>query len=146
LRARYYNPVVGRFLQEDTYRGDGLNLYAYCANNPVMYYDPSGYSFLGKLKEWCKKLAEAFMGDTPVGEIIDESGSNTGLVPYYPANNGAIKGAEEYIHLREIIDRNGKTTGKYFAPVGTSIEMRALPHGTDLSNYHQYEVIKPFEV
>ena len=28
LRARYYNPVVGRFLQEDVYRGDGLNLYA----------------------------------------------------------------------------------------------------------------------
>ena len=43
LRARFYNPVLGRFLQEDTYRGDGLNLYAYCANNPVMYYDPSGY-------------------------------------------------------------------------------------------------------
>ena len=42
LRARFYNPVVGRFLQEDVYRGDGLNLYAYCANNPVMYYDPSG--------------------------------------------------------------------------------------------------------
>ena len=34
--------MVGRFLQEDVYRGDGLNLYAYCANNPVMYYDPSG--------------------------------------------------------------------------------------------------------
>jgi len=44
LRARYYNPVVGRFTQEDVYRGDGLNLYAYCANNPVTYYDPSGYS------------------------------------------------------------------------------------------------------
>ena len=29
-------------MQEDTCRGDGLNLYAYCANNPVMYYDPSG--------------------------------------------------------------------------------------------------------
>lgn len=34
---------MGRFLQEDTYRGDGLNLYAYCANNPVVYYDPSGH-------------------------------------------------------------------------------------------------------
>lgn len=44
LRARYYNPVVGRFTQEDPYRGDGLNLYAYCANNPVTYYDPSGYA------------------------------------------------------------------------------------------------------
>ena len=43
LRARFYNPVIGRFFQEDVYRGDGLNLYAYCANNLVMYYDPSGY-------------------------------------------------------------------------------------------------------
>ena len=46
LRARFYNPVTGRFLQEDVYRGDGLNLYAYCANNPVKYYDPSGYMSL----------------------------------------------------------------------------------------------------
>lgn len=43
LRARFYNPVIGRFTQEDIYRGDGLNLYAYCGNNPVVYYDPSGY-------------------------------------------------------------------------------------------------------
>ena len=44
LRARYYNPVTARFTQEDTYRGDGLNLYAYCRNNPVYYTDPSGHS------------------------------------------------------------------------------------------------------
>ena len=43
LRARFYNPVIGRFTQEDTYRGDGLNLYAYCQNNAVMYIDPSGF-------------------------------------------------------------------------------------------------------
>lgn len=42
LRARYYNPVIGRFTQEDTYRNDGLNLYVYCRNNPVCYVDPSG--------------------------------------------------------------------------------------------------------
>ncbi len=46
LRARFYNPAIGRFMQEDTYRGDGLNLYAYCANNPMMYYDPSGFAQL----------------------------------------------------------------------------------------------------
>ena len=44
LRARYYNPKLGRFMQEDVYQGDGLNLYVYCRNNPVLYYDPSGYS------------------------------------------------------------------------------------------------------
>ena len=43
LRARYYNPVIGRFTQEDTYYGDGLNLYQYCAGNPVRYCDPSGH-------------------------------------------------------------------------------------------------------
>ena len=51
LRARFYNPVIGRFVQEDVYRGDGLNLYAYCKNNPVVYYDPSGYG-----EEKCDKV------------------------------------------------------------------------------------------
>ena len=42
LRARFYNPVIGRFTQEDTYYGDGLNLYQYCQANPVGYVAPSG--------------------------------------------------------------------------------------------------------
>ncbi|MDE6232480.1 MAG: hypothetical protein K2M60_03925 [Lachnospiraceae bacterium] len=44
LKSRYYNSVVARFTQEDTYQGDGLNLYAYCQNNPVGYYAPSGHN------------------------------------------------------------------------------------------------------
>ena len=48
--ARFYDPEDGRFLTQDTYRGenmepDTLHLYAYCANNPVNYVDPSGHSF-----------------------------------------------------------------------------------------------------
>ena len=40
LRARHYQPSIGRFVQEDTYRGEignpqSLNLYAYVTNNPV---------------------------------------------------------------------------------------------------------------
>ena len=44
LRARYYNTGIGRFTQEDVIYNDGLNLYAYCNSNPVMYSDPSGYA------------------------------------------------------------------------------------------------------
>ena len=43
LRARYYNPVSARFTQEDTYYGDGLNLYTYCQNNPILNHAPTGH-------------------------------------------------------------------------------------------------------
>jgi len=35
--------VIARFTQEDVYRGDGLNLYVYVVNNPLLWIDPSGY-------------------------------------------------------------------------------------------------------
>jgi len=41
LRARYYNPAVGRFISEDPIF-DGDNWYVYCANDPINYADPSG--------------------------------------------------------------------------------------------------------
>ncbi len=48
LRARYYDPGIGRFITEDSVRGTSndplsLNLYTYCGNNPVNYVDPSGH-------------------------------------------------------------------------------------------------------
>ena len=44
LRARYYNPEIGKFTQEDIIYDDGFNLYAYCGSNPVIYCDPIGFA------------------------------------------------------------------------------------------------------
>lgn len=44
LQARYYDPTIQQFTQEDTYWGDGPNLFAYCGNNPVLVSDPTGHS------------------------------------------------------------------------------------------------------
>ena len=55
LKTRYYDPEVGRFINADdiTYIDpetiNGLNLYAYCGNNPVMRVDGNGTFFLSLL-------------------------------------------------------------------------------------------------
>ena len=48
LRARYYNPRIGQFVQIDDYKGTQDNItsqnrYTYCLNNQYKYVDPSGH-------------------------------------------------------------------------------------------------------
>jgi RHS repeat-associated protein len=49
-KARFYDPVLGRFLSPDTllqnvYDPQALNRYTYCRNNPVVLVDESGHLF-----------------------------------------------------------------------------------------------------
>ena len=52
LKTRYYDPEIGRFITIDdvSYLApdtiNGLNLYAYCGNNPIMRVDPTGQFFV----------------------------------------------------------------------------------------------------
>lgn len=97
LRVRFYNPAIGWFMQGDTYRGDGLNLYAYCANNPVVYYDPRGYAETPQTDDGChlmQKLRETVIvrGDdnradfyvTPNGDGVPSTGYR-----YMPSDNAS---------------------------------------------------------
>ena len=60
LRARYYQPVMGRFLTRDTYTGkedepESLHLYTYCGNDGVNNVDPDGHKPRTFEKYWKKK-------------------------------------------------------------------------------------------
>ena len=62
LINRYYDPETGRFISQDQISYlqpdviNGLNLFAYCGNNPVMRIDENGCSFWNGLKNICKKI------------------------------------------------------------------------------------------
>ena len=52
LKSRYYDPEIGQFISPDDMdylsmeEITGVDLYAYCHNNPVMNYDPDGHLVL----------------------------------------------------------------------------------------------------
>jgi RHS repeat-associated protein len=63
MRARLYDPKLGRFLQPDPIGyGDGLNMYAYVGGDPVNGSDPSGTFAL--LQE--EELGDQFMPDDSI--------------------------------------------------------------------------------
>jgi RHS repeat-associated protein len=64
MKARYYDPEVGRFISEDPIGFDGgdVNLMAYVQNNPVNGIDPEGLcgESSGQKKSSYERFMEAF--------------------------------------------------------------------------------------
>lgn len=69
LQSRYYDPIVKRFLNADSYASTGqgflgYNMFVYCGNNPISGSDPSGHSWFSwimivrKMVEKTKEEAE----------------------------------------------------------------------------------------
>ncbi len=129
LRARYYNPVVGRFLQEDTYRGDGLNLYAYCANNPVVYYDPSGHTSTESpcaIEGTQKPTEETLAGG--VGDLVPEMNNQTEVIlPSKPHCNKTEGHWETILDEAEQMKNSGEYS-KIYVNKGLSNEV-SVPKG-----------------
>lgn len=85
LRARYYDPQLGRFISRDPVKGiltnpQTLNPYAYSSNNPINYSDPSGlwYIDIG--------VSTGVLG--PLGVGAGMQFNDQGITPY--AAGGAV--------------------------------------------------------
>lgn len=74
LRARYLDPAVGRFISADTVSPNapgtqGYNPYAYVANNPVTWVDPSGHATDGSQLARQRALAWAMVSIVPMAGV-----------------------------------------------------------------------------
>jgi RHS repeat-associated protein len=78
LRARYYDPVLGRFLGRDHFAGyrtstQSLNRFIYTQNNPVRLTDPSGNISINKI--WNDYISPYGQKAIDYGVAVAKSGS-----------------------------------------------------------------------
>ena len=119
LNARYYDPVIGRFLTEDTYLGErtdplSLNLYAYVLGNPHKYFDPSGRNNtavadgyfagsgieLGTIGTFLGKAAPIIWG-YQIGDWLTRKFTGVG---FFNTAGGDLDGSVSIPHLAEIMN------------------------------------------
>ena len=77
LQSRYYDPNTCRFINADSalyHSMLGYNMFAYCGNNPVNYYDPTGENAKVINPEWASAAWLALLalidGPLPIGDIV----------------------------------------------------------------------------
>jgi len=83
---RYYDPTTGRYLRTDPY-GEGLNLYAYCFNNPHSWIDPLGLCAVKKAWNWWSDLVTPdYVLNDPVNAV-----DHYGLRNWSTIRRGTVK-------------------------------------------------------
>ena len=122
LRARYYDPEIGRFISRDTVTGTAndplsLNLYTYCRNNPIPLNDPDGH-FWGL-------VAKAAIGAvinvavTAVCDYRDDGEFNSGAGEYLSAAaTGALSAVISPAKCAENIAKRMVKSGLKEAAIG----------------------------
>ncbi|MBN1521804.1 MAG: hypothetical protein JW928_04660 [Candidatus Aureabacteria bacterium] len=89
FKARYYDPVLGRFITPDSivphlFVPQSLNHYSYCMNNPVKYVDPTGHF------PWIAVIIGAIIGGAAGGIAAYNNGGEVWKGALFGAISGAI--------------------------------------------------------
>ena len=129
LMTRYYDPKTGRFINADSLeylepnKINGLNLYAYCRNNPVMYVDPIGLNpTYGIILSFAVIIVSAIIGGICGALRSDKTPSNVYIkIPGEEQHNENNNENEELTTADRINNFiKGALLGAY---VGTAVDM-----------------------
>jgi RHS repeat-associated protein len=117
--ARYYDPALGRFISADTIVPDptnpqALNRYTYVLNNPLLYTDPSGHSWLSEA--WEDAWEDGIILQV-VGVVAVTVGTVTGCGPCVAVGAAAIDAGVDMANDRPVdvsigvtVDTGGNVT------------------------------------
>ena len=108
LKSRFYDPTIGRFISADSleyidpHTVGGVNLFAYCNNNPVMNVDPTGHMWMlrlgvtlvrlfcekNKIKDFIQALSNEVGAVVSVGKEVPDIGSPITKSPFTSVETG----------------------------------------------------------
>lgn len=121
LSARYYDPETAVFISQDSYRGEPADytqwhLYAYCANNPINYMDPSGH--LSISRGWVGIILDvAFMAFCPYASWAYDGIGET--LKYAYKSRKITRLSDKLIY--SAAPKIKSIYGKYYRKIGTQI-------------------------
>src|SRR5882724_9459702 len=157
-RARYYSPLLGRFVSEDPLGfSAGINFYSYVADDPIDFMDPSGMDKKNFKEEVCRYIPSGRTVGLSggVGIVGGQTGGVEQLINYNTGEvsgfgygglqaglNGGLNGSVNAAFVWNLGDSNSNYSGPftngqaYVGPVGiyTGLSSGGFDHPTpDLS-------------
>ncbi|WP_455925918.1 RHS repeat-associated core domain-containing protein [Pseudomonas putida] len=129
MGARYYNPVVGRFLAVDPNdpnpeNSHSINRYSYANNNPYKFVDPDGHTpvdvaFIGY--DLGKLGASLYRGESVAEPVVELTLDVVGVLSPVPFTGEALKGERVAERSAEAVN-----TANESAQIVTNSQLRKL--------------------
>jgi len=157
-RARYYSPLLQRFISEDPigFGGGDTNLYAYVSNDPINFADPSGLCGFGSFAlfssqqkspgQQCDERLNGIFGSAGTVFATDRD-PDTLLNPGNRGRNRLLSPSESpvngHAHIYASATGAGVAARNLFTPSGFAREERApyIAHEDtipELQNFHRF--------